>query len=310
MLHVVTFKWNSAGYRVKYQPEHVNVLEAMVKRHYHGELRFLCVTDDPAGVSGETAPLWSDCAGLANASGRQLPSCYRRLKLFDPETQRDLGMRPGDRLVSLDLDTVCLGNLNALWDRDDEFIGWALPGTHHRRVFNGSMWLLRFGGEAHVWREFDPETSPSEAKAAQFLGSDQSWISYRLQGRPGWTEADGVYSFPQSLRSALEVPEAARVVMFHGFRKPWMPGMPEWVRNHYRRAGRGRCLVLGHGATVWDDAERALASGSFDGVIASPEAAEQWPGPVAAVAACDSEALSLVRMLGFDSHVLCGQSGA
>lgn len=309
MLHVVTFKWRSDSYRVRYSAEHVDVLEAMVRRHYRGDLRFVCITDDPRGIEAETAPLWDDCAGLTNASGRQLPSCYRRLKLFDPATQRDIGMRPGDRLVSLDLDTVCVGNLNALWDREDDFVGWALPGTHHPRVFNGSMWMLRAGAEAHVWRDFDPETSPAEAKAAQFLGSDQSWMSYRLQGRAGWTQADGVYSFPQALRSAQAVPADARVVMFHGFRKPWSPGMVDWVRAAYRRAGRGRCLILGHGPDVWDDADRALAQGPYAGVIASPEAAEQWPGPIVATAWSDGEAISMAQMLGFDSHVLCGATG-
>lgn len=308
MLTVVCFKWQSDTYRIKYRPEHVNVLEAMVRRHYEGPLRFVCITDDPAGITGETFPLWSDCAGLANASGRYLPSCYRRLKLFDPQTQAALGIRAGERLVQMDLDIAITSRLNVLFDRDDPFVGWAIKGIYHDRVFNGSLWMLRAGAEADVWRRFDPAKSPDEARHARYVGSDQAWISYSLQGRPGWTEADGVYSYPFALAGAPEAPESAKVVVFHGTRKPWLPGMPEWVKTHYRGTKSGRCLVLGTGASVWSDAQRAMEEGRFNGVIASPEASREWPKPVDAIAFSDREAERTAWMLGFTDIVFCGRT--
>jgi hypothetical protein len=308
MLTVVTWKWRS-DYRVTYTAHHVNVLRDMVLRNYSGPIRFVCITDDPQGIEGETFPLWTDCAELRNASGAQLPSCYRRLRLFDPETQAMLGIRTGERVVSLDLDTVILGSLNPLWDRDEPFVGWSLPGTYHPRVFNGSMWMIRGGAEAHVWRDFDPETSPGEARNAQFLGSDQSWMSYRLQGRAGWTDADGVASYPLNLRYLVEHPADVRVAMFHGKQKPWMPGVQPWVRENWRLKGKGRCLILGYAPSVWDEAAIVLTD-PFDGVIASPEAADHWPGEVVAVGHNDEECEHLAMSLGYDEIVFCGRQVA
>lgn len=310
MIHIITFKWRSPTYSVTYTAEHVNILADMVRRHYQGPHRFLCITDDPRGIEVETYPLWGDCSQLKNASGAHLPSCYRRLKLFDPETQAELGIKPGDRLVQIDLDTVICGSLNPLFDRDDPFVGWAVPGSFHPRVFNGSMWMVRAGAEAHVWRDFNPDTSPQEAKAARFLGSDQSWMSYRLQGRAGWTDSDGVYSYPLLLKRYSEPPENARVIMFHGFQKPWKEGLQPWVQKYWRHSGRGRCLILGYAPTVWIEAEAALETGPFDGVICSPEAAKQWPEEPTGVAYTDSEAERLASVLGFDEIVFCGRSEA
>lgn len=308
MLTVVTFKWASSTYRIKYGEPMVNLLEALVRRHYVGAVRFVCITDDPTGVNGETFPLWGDCGDLANACGGHLPSCYRRLKLFDPETQAALGLRRGGRLVSIDLDMLPCGPLNPLWDRKESFVGWAVAGSSHARVFNGSMWLLRAGAHAKVWRDFDPATSPQEAKAAGYRGSDQAWMSFRLRGAAGWTEADGVYSYPLSLKRAEALPAGARVVVFHGSQKPWSAGLPAWVAEHYRMSGAGRCLILGYGADVWKQAAQALRRRRFDGVIASPEAAEMWPGPITAIARCDDEAESLARFYGFDEAVFCGRT--
>lgn len=308
MLTVITFKWKSPRYRIQYAAHHVNVVEAMIRRNYDGDLRFVCVTDDPEGVTGETFPLWDDCNHLHNAGGMNLPSCYRRLKLFDPATQRALGIGKGDRFVQIDLDVVICGELNSLWDRKESFVGWAVKGAYHPRVFNGSMWMVRAGAEAHVWNTFDPETSPAAARAARYLGSDQAWMSLCLQGRAGWTDADGVYSYPIALRRLPEPPEDCRVAIFHGFGKPWAPSMPQWVKDRFRISGSGRCLILGYGDDVWDEAEQALRGERFDGVIASPEAAEMWPEPVTAVARSDEEAESLATMLGFDEVRFCGRS--
>lgn len=314
MIHFVTFKWNSDSYRIKYESHHVNILEAMVRRHYAGQMRFVCVTDDASGITGETFPLWTDCAELVNASGEHLPSCYRRLKLFDPQTQAALGIEPGDRLVSLDLDTVIAGDLTPLFDRPEPFVGWAVLGSHHARVFNGSMWMLRAGEHADVWTSFDPDASPRMAREARYLGSDQAWMSMMLKGAAGWTTTDGVASYPRDVERLDELPDGVRVVMFHGFNKPWSRRARPWVGQHYRIAGpEGRCLILGYDPAVWHEA--LAAEGPFQSVIASPEAAAHRDSPgwvwgdITAVAQNDDHAERLAAMLGYapEQIVFCGR---
>ena len=237
MLTVVTWKWSS-NYRHSFRAEYVNVLERSVRRAYDGDLRFVCVTDDPLAVEGETFPLWSDFSDIPNPHGAtEYPSCFRRLKLFDPETQAAMGIQPGDRIVSLDLDTVVIDDLNYLWDRNEPFVGWAVKNRFHDRVFNGSMWMLRAGEFADVWHDFDPLVSPKVANRAGFLGSDQAWMSMKLAGeQAGWDQSDGVYTRMQTMQ-VKGLPPDARIVMFHGPVKPWdavQNGTPGWVGKYWK----------------------------------------------------------------------------
>ena len=236
MLSVVTWKWTPfKGYRSTFGPETVNVLRRMVARHYPHPHRFLCVTEDAAGLDPEveTIPPWNDFANVPSPHGGKNPSCYRRLRAFHPDVGRVLG----DRFVSLDLDCVVTGDLTPLWNRPEDFVIWG--DTNPRTLYNGSMFLLRAGTRAKVWTEFDPRTSPQKTLAARQFGSDQGWIGYCLgKGEARWTKADGVYSYRNQiqLRGNL-LPAGARIVFFHGVYDPWSPAVwrtVPWVREHWR----------------------------------------------------------------------------
>lgn len=89
-----------------------------------------------------------------------------------------------------------------------------------------------------------------------------------------------------------------------GFRL-WIASLfPE--RSRYERDGR--CLILGHGASLWDDLKRNWAD--FDAVIASPEAAEHWPGRILAVAKDNEHAAFLADSYGFANPTWCGKEVA
>lgn len=233
-LTFVTFKWRPPpGYRSAFEGEHVDILRRMVARHYPAPHRFVCITDDDAGIAEpdvELFELWDTFSLVANPSGRRNPSCYRRLRLFAPNTGEWLG----PRFVVLDLDAVITGDLRPLLDRDDDFVIWR--STTSGNPYNGSMWLLKAGARPQVWRDFDPLTSPHATKAAKLYGSDQAWFAYCLgRGEATWGPEDGVHSFRNELQSG-QLPAGARVVFFHGNVDPWSPAAQRlaWVREHYR----------------------------------------------------------------------------
>ncbi len=93
-------------------------MENMVKRHYKKPHRFVCITDDPEGINGETFPIWDDLADVRNPLERWV-SCYRRLKIFSKE------MLPifGPRIVVLDIDTIIVDDVTPIWDRPEPFVG-------------------------------------------------------------------------------------------------------------------------------------------------------------------------------------------
>lgn len=245
MHHIVLWKWaphDAARERATYTAEHVNIVAGMIKANLHDmPYRIVCVTDDPAGITEcETHPLWPHGDGMMNASGDHLPSCYRRLRLFDPAAQWEMGIPKGDRIVSIDLDVLVTGELGELLETPGLFVGWELKGTHHDRVLNGSFQMFTAGELAFLWKSFNPSTSPALAYRAGYMGSDQAWLSYHLAGHLD-REVQG-RKWPQISSYALQnqiqgLFEANRLVFFHGQQKPWQDATQArtpWIKRFWR----------------------------------------------------------------------------
>jgi len=235
MLSVVTWKWQAKpGYRSVFTARHVNVLRNMVERHLHMPHRFICATDDPVGIDPrvEVVPLWDEIAPLSRPNNK--PNCYRRLRMFSSEVIPIFG----NRILSLDLDSVIVKDMTPLASRKEDFIAWG--DTAKNTFYNGSMMLLTPGARQRVWDEFDPRQSPGITALAGIVGSDQAWISHVLGPKEAtWGEADGIYSFRNYFirlgRTAL--PSNARAVFFHGKFDPWTPGVADnypWVKENWR----------------------------------------------------------------------------
>jgi hypothetical protein len=301
VLTILTWFWTQPGGRAKYTPEHVLVWADMVKRNLAMPHRLAVVTDIAADYNGLEViapPGEFEDVRISSWSGT-LPQCFRRLAMFGP----DAGARFGERFVSMDLDCVVFGALDPLFDRPEDFVIYA--GTSGARPYNGSMLMLTAGSRPQVYTDFTPAGAVEAGK--KYLGSDQAWISFKLgPGEATWGRADGVYwrsRQPRPMDQGLP-----RLLFFPGNVKPWEVLDEPEIASRYRRNLGGRCLVLGYAPSVWDEALAALNTGTFDHVIASPEAAEHWDGPLHAVARSDHEADMLARLAGFGEVVFCGRT--
>ena len=168
MLSVVTFKWATPGYRATFTARHVNTLRRMVARHYAKPHRFICITDDAIGLDEgiEVVPLWDDYRSVQNPTGGGRPSCYLRLKLFDPSIRNQIG----DRFVMLDLDCVILGDLSPIFGRPEDAVFWRSPSKLW--PYNGAIMLMNAGARPQVWEDFDPIESPKVTQARGYRGSE------------------------------------------------------------------------------------------------------------------------------------------
>lgn len=232
-LTFVTWRWKPpVGYRSTFAPETVYALQEMLRRHYPKPHRFVCVTDEPNALPGiETIPLWPDLCDVPSPIGHSYPSCYRRLKVFAP----DAGAVFGERLVSLDLDTVIVGNVERLFDRPEDVVLWGESDFRSQR-YCGSLWMLRTGTRPQVWATFDPKTSPRLAMRAGCRGSDQGWLSYIIPNEATWGKQDGVYSYRKDLATrGNRLPPNAVLTAWHGKVDPWSYKAQQiaWVREHY-----------------------------------------------------------------------------
>lgn len=301
MLTVLTWFWQQEGGRTHYEPIHVAIWADMVRRHLNMPHRIACVTaesiDLPSHIDIIRPPDEFEDIRIPSWPEHR-PQCLRRLVMFAP----DAGMTFGERFVCMDLDCVIGEALDPLFSASVDFK--ICTGTAEGRPYNGSMMLLKAGARPQVYLEFTPAKAADAGR--RFVGSDQAWIAERIPGEATWGESDGLVYFglPRS-------PDAIkRVMFFPGATKPWERSHNTWIGRHYRREPRGHCVILTHEGDVWGDAEKAFDVGGVDGVIASPEAAEHWPGQIDAVARDNREAALLARMHGFDEVTWCGSREA
>lgn len=220
-VNFVTFLW---GHR--YSSEHVNSLADQLARNMEDmPYRLICVTDKPhAELKCETAQLWSDYRKMVNPAGPNFPNCYPRLKLFNRDCQKELGIEEGAKVCCTDLDMAIVAPCSSLFDRCEPFLGWRVKGARQNTVYNGSLWMFRAGLFTEIWDEFDPLHSPRRARSRGYFGSDQAILSNELISergyRAGWTRQDGIVAY-REIRGNSMPPELIRVIGFYGRWKPW-----------------------------------------------------------------------------------------
>lgn len=233
MISFVCWKWETPSSKRIFQSKHVNVLHAMIARHYPAPFRFICITDQPKGldpaIESRPLPVRID---LPAPQGRRFPSCYSRLWNFSRDAV-DLG----ERILQLDIDVIITGDLTPLVDRQEDFVGWC----DDRFVWNkiaGGAYLLKTGSMPHIWEEFDPKISPNLAFSAGNAGSDQGWMSYRMYPPPGqWNGKDGLIKLGWTRRNASSPPKSARIVFTTGMTPPWNTETRRqypWIKEFWR----------------------------------------------------------------------------
>lgn len=235
MLSVVCFQWNT-GFR-EYLPRHVNALAAMYMASYPGDMRFICVTDETDGFSRnvevlKTPAKAAEVGRIPSPHGKSYPASYRRLWLFSDEAAA-----LGERILLTDIDCLVVGDISPLVDVDADFVGWQ---TKHRwgntgRIAGGS-WLLRTGTHAHVWNDFieHPYSAIDAAAKAGWTGSDQAWLSYKLNGCTVWPDNSGIYQNQDGIHQWQKPKPDARIIHFNGSVKPWSKSAPKWAQDRFK----------------------------------------------------------------------------
>lgn len=224
MLTVCTWLWGN-----KYKNDDVEKLYAGVKRNLMQPFRFLCVTEDyldvvlSRGIERHSIP----DLGLT-----KIPGCFARLRMFDPEWQRE--KRIDDRLVSMDLDSVVTGNLDDLVDRREPFLILRGANASNPCPYNGSIFMLRSGVHPEVWKDFNL-VAASKIKRYEFA-DDQGWLWHMLPDAAGWNVGveSGIYAFKKpGWPKGDALPVDARLVVFPGWRSPAQFKSLPWIEQHW-----------------------------------------------------------------------------
>ncbi len=222
----MVFLWNN-GFRA-YKPEHVNTICHALRYWDKTPHRFICITDEkgPFSPAVEVMPMPKAAKALGHLQapqGRDFPASYRRLWCFSKEAEC-----LGERIMLLDIDAMIVGNLDALWANEGDFVGWrpmSIWGRENR--IGGGTWMLRTGKVTWFWEQFikDPQKMIDETRALGWNGSDQALMSRFLVGKfPTWPQLCGIYGSQDGLLEwCLPPKEHNRALIVHsnGKEKHW-----------------------------------------------------------------------------------------
>jgi hypothetical protein len=228
-------KWGS-----RYGPDYVNRLRSMVMRNTRRATRFICFTDDTAGITAdaETMPLPEiDLPETVFVRGkwvnvRNLP--WRKIALW----RKDLAGLSGEVLY-LDLDLVVTGSLDGFFDYEPGRFcvirNWTQPNS---RIGNTSVYRFPVGAHDYLYERMMSDG----ANIIASYGNSQTYISRQIKDMVFWPD-EWCLSFKRSLVPAWplnflltpRLPPTARVVAFTGKPDPDEALEGRWPASGFKR---------------------------------------------------------------------------
>jgi hypothetical protein len=238
MKNVLCMKWGE-----KYDAIYVDTLYAMVARNITPPFRFVCLTDDPGAIRPEV-----ECRPLpAIELGPAKPwAGWRKYSTFSPELHDLEG-----HILFIDLDVVIVGNIDAFFEHPGRFCiieNWSQAG---QGIGNSSVYRWKSGDYLDFFEHF---CTHADQIVPQYRNS-QTYLSRTIKDLTWWPEtwcrSFKRHCLPGGLLNLVlppKIPEAVKIVAFHGDPKPpdaargvW-PGRPwfrraraaPWIGNHWR----------------------------------------------------------------------------
>lgn len=226
MKQIVCMKWGTL-----YASDYVNRLYNMVSRNITPPFRFVCFTDDAAGIDPRVEIL--PCPTI------QAPAPYnnwgwRKLNLW--------GEKVGDltgEFLFLDLDIVLVGNIDAFFTYGSDYLVMRNWSTPQRRIGNTSVFRLRVGSHPYVLQHF---LEQPEAMIAKYRNS-QTYVSNEIRQMTFWPDP-WIRSFkdhclrPLPLRPFVQprlIPDA-KIIAFTGNPRPHEAAAGRWpVKRWYKK---------------------------------------------------------------------------
>ena len=217
-VNIVTLKWGT-----RYGAEYVNRLFAAVSRNLSRPFRFICFTDDKAGLTDKITIFPIPEVDLPP---RWINTGWRKLCLFQK------GLPINGSSLFLDLDIVVTGSLDDFFSFTPDKIPIIRdPVTLARKLFpkgppvgNSSVFRFTANEDGFVFEQFLRE---KEWALANFR-PPQSYLTHCIRPRmtfwpEGWVVSFKVHCLPPwpvNLFRTAKLPAGAKIVIFHGHPDP------------------------------------------------------------------------------------------
>lgn len=224
-LFVCSWLWGT-----KWKPVYADRLFAAVKRNLQQDYRSVLVTDQPFNGGADIVCPIED----ADRAYLNQPGCLVRIRMFDAAWQQRLGMKVGDRVACIDVETVITGPLDPLFqDRDAELRIMQGFNSTNPCPFNGSLWMFPAGERHDVWDDFSLDAHAKFGVPVHSIADDQGWLHFKFPNAAAYTPEDGVYAFRKiTWPGSKGLPDGARVIAFPG-RDPNDHADRGWIRENW-----------------------------------------------------------------------------
>lgn len=243
-VNVLCIKWGR-----KYGPDYVNRLHSMVRRHLRRPFRFVCLTDDGAGIDPaiEVKPI--PAIGFAEFDERK-PWTFGHGWLKLTSFASPLYDLTGTTLF-LDLDIVIVDSLDPFFEHPGEFV---VIKEWDKKDGTGNTSVYRFTIGAHA--DALDHLRQGYPRVVEEVRNEQEFITGYLgrQGKVSYWPDEWCRSFKRHcMRRGLMgwfqppvIPPGARVIAFHGKPNPpdaiagvsgkWYRRVlpTPWVAEHWR----------------------------------------------------------------------------
>ena len=229
MRQIVCMKWGTL-----YSADYVNRLYSMVRRNLSGDFRFVCLTDDPAGITNEVECF--DCPEV-DIPSRHCNRGWRKVSLWAEHVE---GLEPGDALF-IDLDVVITGSLDEFFEVEGDFIvcfNWSTG--EERRIGNTSIYRFRVGSHPYLLSTLLEKTD----EVLETYPNSQTYISKTVQPEAmsfwpdGWCHSFKVHCVPAGLkrwRFDPVLPKGSKIVVFPGVPNPHEAAAGHWPAPWYKK---------------------------------------------------------------------------
>ena len=225
MKQMICVKWGQ-----KYGPEYVNRLYAMAQRHTTGPLRFVCLTDDGAGLRPEVEVVALPelgCEHPKNSAGK-----WRKLVMWGGNMPALTGLT--GPVLFVDLDTVIVRNIDSYFthgDPDRVYLArnWSKP---FHRLGQTSVFRFPIGANPQILENF--RANPQGI--ADRVRFEQHYITESVPGGiqfwpESWTRHFRLHClppFPLRYFMPAHLPSKAKIVTFAGGPNPSDVQLGRW----------------------------------------------------------------------------------
>jgi hypothetical protein len=192
MLLVATYFWQpdpGSKFAAPYTPDDVRRLQRMVSKNCNVPHTFGVITDRPELFADD-----ADIRAIPIDRSTHVPgTCYVRLMTFHPDGR---AMFDADKLLQIDLDTLIVGNIDHLVNREEDLVLWRNPTRRPdrpgRSLYNTSIVLHRLGSMPELWKTYVDMRATGQRIPAK---DDQWYLSDALgEDMPYFDgKRDGVY---------------------------------------------------------------------------------------------------------------------